>query len=106
MTILQEKNVADELRTILTSKVLDDFPAITSYSIDASIYKLVPKAIVLAENEQDIFKLVSYCSKNNIPITGRAGGTNLTGNAVGEGEPGCAGGPAAGCFGWDRVVAT
>lgn len=81
----QEKNISPDLRQIIKSKVLDDFPAITSYSIDASIYKLKPKAIVLLESEEDLIEIIKYSSENNIPLTARAGGTNLTGNAVGEG---------------------
>lgn len=81
----EEKTISQDLKGILSSKVLDDFPAITSYSIDASIYKLEPKAAVLAENESDIIKLVDYCTKTGVAITGRSGGTNLTGNAVGDG---------------------
>ncbi len=83
--ITTEKNISDDLRKIISSKVLDDFPAITSYSIDASIYKLKPKAIVLLESEKDLIEVVNYSRENAIPITGRSGGTNLTGSAVGEG---------------------
>ncbi len=82
---LQEKNIGAELRELISSKVLDDFSAITSYSIDASIYKLKPQAVVLAESEEDIIKVLDYSLRTGIPITGRSGGTNLTGNAVGEG---------------------
>lgn len=85
MIINQDNNISSELRKLIKSRVLDDFPAITSYSIDASIYKLKPKAIVLLESEDDLIKIIDYASKNKIPLTARAGGTNLTGNAVGEG---------------------
>jgi FAD/FMN-containing dehydrogenase/Fe-S oxidoreductase len=81
----QENNIADELTNLIKSRVLSDFPAITSYSIDASIYKLVPKAVVLLESEDDLEKIIKYASQNKIPLTARSGGTNLTGNAVGEG---------------------
>src|SRR5712692_5498588 len=50
----------DLRRTLGADKVKDDFPTITAYSVDASIYKVVPN-------------------------TPRAAGTNLTGSAVGEG---------------------
>ena len=85
MITTEKKDIANELRQIISSKVLDDFPAITSYSIDASIYKVKPKAIVLIQSEEDLVKVIDYARENLIPITGRSGGTNLTGSAVGEG---------------------
>ncbi len=85
MEIVKEKSIASDLRKIVTSNVLDDFPAITSYSIDASIYKLIPQAVVLVESVKDIITILDYSRKTGIPITGRSGGTNLTGSAVGEG---------------------
>jgi FAD/FMN-containing dehydrogenase len=60
----QENNIADELTNLIKSRVLSDFPAITSYSIDASIYKLVPKAVVLLESEDDLEKIIKYASQN------------------------------------------
>src|SRR2546425_10753917 len=66
-------------------KVKDDFPTITAYSVDASIYKVVPKAVVTAETEEEIAATVAYAGSAGVPITPRAAGTNLTGSAVGEG---------------------
>ncbi|MFN8672756.1 MAG: FAD-binding and (Fe-S)-binding domain-containing protein [Candidatus Sericytochromatia bacterium] len=80
-----KNNITKELKSILKSKVINDNPAITAYAIDASIYKIEPQSIVLLENEEDLIKLVQYANENKIPLTGRSGGTNLTGNAVGEG---------------------
>jgi len=66
-------------------KVLSDPPAITAYAIDASIYKVTPKAIVLIEHQTDMESALRYARENQVPLTARSGGTNLTGNAVGEG---------------------
>src|SRR3989442_12699591 len=75
----------DLRRTLGADKVKDDFPTITAYSVDASIYKVVPKAVVTAETEDDIAATVAYAVSAGVPITPRAAGTNLTGSAVGEG---------------------
>ena len=86
--ILPEKtrSIGNDLRRILgLDKVKDDFPTITAYSVDASIYKVVPKAVVTAETEEDIAATVTYAVAAGVPITPRAAGTNLTGSAVGEG---------------------
>ena len=86
--ILPEKSraIGNDLRRRLgADKVKDDFPTITAYSVDASIYKLVPKAVVQAETEDDIAVTVAYAMAAGVPITPRAAGTNLTGSAVGAG---------------------
>ncbi len=66
-------------------KVLTDAPSITAYSIDASIYKAVPEAIVLIHSARDLEQTLEFAKAQHIPLTARSGGTNLTGNAVGEG---------------------
>jgi FAD/FMN-containing dehydrogenase/Fe-S oxidoreductase len=77
--------VADLRRILDPAKVQSDYPTLTAYAIDASIYRLKPQAIVLVETEDDLIKTIEYAGANQIPLTARAGGTNLTGNAIGEG---------------------
>ena len=55
------------------------------YSTDASIYKLVPKMIVLPKTKQDIQKTVKFAKENKLGITCRTAGTSLAGTAVGRG---------------------
>ena len=78
--------IARELRNILgDSKVKDDPGTITAYSTDASIYKLIPKAVSFVEEEEDVPKLLAFAHRKNIPLTIRGGGTGLAGAAVGSG---------------------
>ncbi len=72
-------------QTMGRGKVLSDPPSITAYSIDASIYKVVPQAVALIESKIDLEKVLRYAKQHRVPLTARSGGTNLTGNAVGEG---------------------
>ncbi|WDT74920.1 MAG: FAD-binding and (Fe-S)-binding domain-containing protein [Candidatus Manganitrophus sp.] len=72
-------------QTLGTAKILSDPPAITAYSIDASIYKVVPQAVAVIESREDLEKVLHYAKEHHVPLTARSGGTNLTGNAVGEG---------------------
>ena len=86
--VLPEKKrpIAGDLRRLIGSeKVCDDVPALTAYAVDASIYKIVPKAVVLAESEEDIQRVVDYAVRSGVPLTPRAAGTNLTGSAIGPG---------------------
>jgi len=82
----KKRAVATDLRRALGSeKVLDDVPTLTAYAVDASIYKIVPQAVVLAESEADIQTVVTYAVRTGVPLTPRAAGTNLTGSAIGSG---------------------
>ncbi|MBM4122875.1 MAG: FAD-binding oxidoreductase [Nitrospira sp.] len=78
--------VAADLRRLLDpEKVRDDVPALTAYAVDASIYKIVPQAIVLAGSDADIKTVMAYAARQGVPVTPRAAGTNLTGSAIGSG---------------------
>jgi FAD/FMN-containing dehydrogenase/Fe-S oxidoreductase len=86
--ILPERShaIASDLRAKLGSeKVKDDFPTLTAYAVDASIYRMTPKAVVLVESEEDIAATMTYAVTHGIPLTPRAAGTNLTGSAIGSG---------------------
>src|SRR4249920_81102 len=86
--ILPERShaIASDLRAALgIDKVKDDYSTLTAYAVDASIYRIVPKAVVLVESEEDIAATVRYAVARGIPLTPRAAGTNLTGSAIGSG---------------------
>jgi FAD/FMN-containing dehydrogenase/Fe-S oxidoreductase len=82
----RSRAIAADLRAELGSdRVKDDVPTLTAYAVDASIYRMVPKAVVLVESEDDIAATVGYAATRGIPLTPRAAGTNLTGSAIGSG---------------------
>src|SRR5215212_320936 len=86
--ILPERSraIAADLRAKLGAhKVKDDGPTLTAYAVDASIYRMLPTAVVLVESEEDIAATISYAVARGIPLTPRAAGTNLTGSAIGSG---------------------
>ena len=56
-----------------------------AYAHDASMYRLVPKAVCRPENESDVISILQYANDTNTPITFRAGGTSLSGQSVSEG---------------------
>src|SRR5262245_2017979 len=86
--ILPERShaIASDLRATLgADKVKDDYSTLTAYAVDASIYRMTPKAVVLVESEEDIAATIRYAVQRGIPLTPRAAGTNLTGSAIGSG---------------------
>jgi FAD/FMN-containing dehydrogenase len=78
--------LVDDLTRLLGSRqVLADHAALTAYAIDAGIYRILPRAVVLIESERDVERVLAYSRERRLPLTARSGGTNLTGSAIGEG---------------------
>ena len=77
----------DDLATLIKGDVLDDPQSLTTYSKDASIFEIQPQIIVFPKDSQDIEAVVKFVnsSKDNLSITPRSGGTDMSGGAIGEG---------------------
>src|SRR5208283_5872505 len=55
------------------------------YATDASPYRLLPKAVVIARNLDDVCKVLDYARQQHESVTFRAAGTSLSGQAQGDG---------------------
>ena len=75
----------DLAKLLRPEQVRWDWATLKAYSVDASIYKIAPQAVVLPETEADIDAVVEYAKRVGVPLTPRAAGTNLTGSAIGSG---------------------
>ena len=80
----------EPLRSELTALLGDDRVLtrvldLVRYASDASPYRLLPKAIVMARDPDDVSKVLAYGRRSGIPVTLRAGGTSLSGQAQGDG---------------------
>ncbi|OIP19586.1 MAG: 4Fe-4S ferredoxin, partial [Comamonadaceae bacterium CG2_30_59_20] len=94
----------DVLGRILPAKqVISDPLRRLAYGTDASFYRLTPEAIAVVESEQEVQSLLQATRSLGRPVTFRAGGTSLSGQAVtdsvlaliGEGFATCEIGPDA-----------
>ncbi len=56
-----------------------------AWANDASIYRLVPRAVVLARDATDIAHCLAVARTASVPVCLRAGGTSLSGQAVTDG---------------------
>lgn len=73
----------NRLRTVLPDERLITDPLRTlAYGTDASCYRLVPKIVALVECEAEVIKLMAMSRSLNIPVTFRAAGTSLSGQAI------------------------
>jgi len=56
-----------------------------AFASDASVYRMVPQAVVLARGVEEIQALFRFSHERRIPMTFRAAGTSLSGQAVTDG---------------------
>jgi D-lactate dehydrogenase len=75
-----------ELEALLgTDRVLARASDIVRYASDASPYRLLPQAVVMARDADDVAKTLAYGRANGIPVVFRAGGTSLNGQGQSDG---------------------
>ncbi|MGI8681690.1 MAG: FAD-binding oxidoreductase, partial [Mycobacteriales bacterium] len=70
---------------VAPDRVLSRPIELVMYASDASFYRLIPQAVVLSESVEEIRRLFAYSHRRRIPITFRAAGTSLSGQAQGDG---------------------
>ena len=71
-------------------ELLNSDEILNEYSTDASIFKVIPNAVIFPKNKEEIKSVIQFISKNKkkfpqLSITGRAGGTDMTGGSINEG---------------------
>ncbi len=79
-----------ELKTTLSrlipeERLIDDPLRCLAYGSDASFYRLIPALVVRVVNEGDVVFLLQQAHQHNTPVTFRAAGTSLSGQAVTDG---------------------
>ncbi len=75
-----------ELEALLgADRILARASDIVRYASDASPYRLLPQAVVMARDAEDVAKLLDYGRRQGIPVTFRAGGTSLNGQGQSDG---------------------
>lgn len=73
-----------ELRRTIGGDVRDDSYSRVLYATDASIYQVLPYAVVLPRNIEELHAAVELAATHRVPILARAGGSSLAGQAVNE----------------------
>lgn len=64
------------------SRLIDDQLLCYAYGTDASMYRMTPKLVVFVENAIEVQKLITLANKSYVPLTFRAAGTSLSGQAI------------------------
>ncbi|MDO8429928.1 MAG: FAD-binding oxidoreductase [bacterium] len=79
--------LVDELKKIVKGEVLSDEEVRVKYSRDASLFEINPEAVVFPRDVNDLKKIVEFVShkkssNQEISLTARAGGTDMTGGPL------------------------
>eukprot|EP00217_Crustomastix_stigmatica_P007397 CAMPEP_0183793250 /NCGR_PEP_ID=MMETSP0803_2-20130417/3086_1 /TAXON_ID=195967 /ORGANISM="Crustomastix stigmata, Strain CCMP3273" /LENGTH=1128 /DNA_ID=CAMNT_0026037623 /DNA_START=16 /DNA_END=3400 /DNA_ORIENTATION=- len=63
-------------------RIIDDPVRAFAYGTDASFYRLNPQVVVKVHNEQEVKEMILLARKHQTPVTFRAAGTSLSGQAI------------------------
>src|SRR5450759_2212392 len=64
------------------SRIFHDPLYTLAFGTDASFYRLIPKLVIIAKDENEVSAILKECSARAIPVTFRAAGTSLSGQAI------------------------
>ena len=67
---------------IPASRLITDPLRTLAYGTDASLYRLIPKLVVRVESEDEMRRILALAHRHGTPVTFRAAGTSLSGQAV------------------------
>jgi len=77
------KKFYDEIKTTIeTSRLYTDEIRNLAYGTDAGFYRLIPQIIIRAKDEKEVQKAILLANKYDLPVTFRAAGTSLAGQAI------------------------
>ena len=73
------------LRVLPKKQVITDNLRRLAYGTDASFYRLIPEVITVVENEKEVQSVLQIARDHGRPVTFRAAGTSLSGQAITDG---------------------
>src|SRR3990167_10742430 len=77
--------LSEEIKKFFRGEVADDEATLSTYSRDASLFKVIPKLVVFPKNTEDLKALVKWVGENSgYSITPRAAGSDMSGGPLNE----------------------
>ena len=76
--------VRDAERLIAQDRRFDDPLSTLAFGTDASFYRLIPKLVIRVESEDEVVELLRLARRDQVPVTFRAAGTSLSGQAISD----------------------
>jgi FAD/FMN-containing dehydrogenase/Fe-S oxidoreductase len=74
-----------ELSDRIAGEVREDRATRLAYATDASVYRVEPRAVLVAREVDDLRAALAYAREHGLPLTLRGAGTSLAGQTVGAG---------------------
>jgi D-lactate dehydrogenase len=71
-------------RLLGSDRILHRAIDLIAYASDASPYRLIPQAVVMPRDTDEVARVMAWASHTGTPLTFRAGGTSLNGQAQSE----------------------
>ena len=66
------------------ARLVTDPLRLLAWGTDASFYRLVPRIAIVVESEEEVARLLPLCAALETPVTFRAAGTSLSGQALSD----------------------
>ncbi len=79
---LTPEQIREDLEGELRGEVLTDAVSRALYSTDASIFQVLPVAVIAPADEEDVRKVVRYARQNRLPIAARGAGSGMAGESL------------------------
>ncbi|AZD27580.1 FAD-binding and (Fe-S)-binding domain-containing protein [Pseudomonas chlororaphis] len=74
----------DAQRLIPQERRFDDPLSTLAFGTDASFYRLIPQLVIRVESEDEVVALLKLAQRDRVPVTFRAAGTSLSGQAISD----------------------
>lgn len=76
--------LTDVAQLIPKDRRFDDPLSTLAFGTDASFYRLIPQLVVRVESEDEVVALLQLARRDQVPVTFRAAGTSLSGQAISD----------------------
>lgn len=74
----------DIARFVPRNRIYTDELRRLAWGTDAGFYRLIPRIIIRSDNEQEVSELLKAAGRHQLPVTFRAAGTSLSGQAISD----------------------
>jgi D-lactate dehydrogenase len=83
---LSPREIEEQLRAFIDpARILTRPIERIAFASDASLYRLIPRAVVQPVSTCEVRRLFRFSQENKVPLVFRAGGTSLSGQAITDG---------------------
>ncbi|MEL6121703.1 MAG: FAD-binding oxidoreductase, partial [Pseudomonadota bacterium] len=81
----EDSDLTKRLKTSISGDVMADAASRARYATDASIYQMLPKAVVVPRSEEDVETAMTIAREEETTVLPRGGGTSQCGQTVNRG---------------------